>query len=179
MRATDRSTVAPLAFLCPHTVVARRSPPSAQGASEVCFLPVKKQTECPRAIRPRVKRSPQLCGDCRTQAAAIQKIVCKRACIVAEAAKGARGKAKGFSPNGCAQRGWRSANMWRLATLSRTRTDTDRRYWNPRLDVGHGNPERPVRPVRQSAAGRAFAADFLEKNEKKQLLLKEKSGIII
>ena len=91
---------APQSFQCPHTVVARRSPPSAQGASEAVFLPVKKTAECTRAIRPRGKRTPQLCGARLPQAAVIQKIVCKHACICAEAAKGVRGKAKGFSPNG-------------------------------------------------------------------------------
>ena len=49
-------------------------------------------------------RCSQLCGDRLQQAAVIQKIVCKHACFFAEAAKGVRGKAKGFSPIGCAQR---------------------------------------------------------------------------
>ena len=47
---------------CPHTLIASGSPASAQGASEIFFLPVKKKIECTRALRPRVKRSPQLCG---------------------------------------------------------------------------------------------------------------------
>ena len=40
--------------------VASGSPASAQGASEAFILPVKMNAECPRAIRPRVKRSPYL-----------------------------------------------------------------------------------------------------------------------
>ena len=92
--------MAPLALLRQQTAVARRSPPSAQGASEAFILPVKMNAECTRAIRPRGKRPPQHCGGRLPQAAVIQRIVCKRACFSAEAAKGVRGKAKGFSPNG-------------------------------------------------------------------------------
>ena len=47
---------------CPHTLIASGSPASAQGASEALLLPVKNNAECTRALRPRVKRSPQLCG---------------------------------------------------------------------------------------------------------------------
>ena len=43
-----------------HPLRASGSPASAQGASEVGFLPVKKPTECTRALRPRVKRPPQV-----------------------------------------------------------------------------------------------------------------------
>ena len=51
---------APLTLLCTHTVVASGPPASAQGASEVFFLLVKKKTECPRAARSRVKCLPLL-----------------------------------------------------------------------------------------------------------------------
>ena len=41
---------------CQLTLIASGSPASAQGASEIFFLPVKKKIECTRALRPRVKR---------------------------------------------------------------------------------------------------------------------------
>ena len=47
-----------------------------------------------RALRPRVKRLPQLCGGRRTQAARNQRIVCKRARVVTHAARGSGEGAK-------------------------------------------------------------------------------------
>ena len=37
-------------------------PRARRGRARQSFLPVKKDAECTRALRPRVKRSPQLCG---------------------------------------------------------------------------------------------------------------------
>ena len=114
--------------VCPHTLRASGSPASAQGASEVLFLLVKKKTECPRAIRPRVQWSPYLIrrplnAGRRNSKDRLQTRLNRCA------SKGVRGKA--FPPNGalCAP-GVRGVARRRRAgeprIKRRTRIDTDK-----------------------------------------------------
>ena len=83
----------------PHTLCARRSPPSAQGASEVFFLQRKKQkTECPRALRPRVKPLPYLIRRRLNAGRSNVKKQYKRLRFSPTPKKGCGEKRRGFSP---------------------------------------------------------------------------------
>ena len=85
----------------PHTLCARRSPPSAQGASEVFFLQRKKQkTECPRALRPRVKPLPYLIRRRLNAGRSNVKKQYKRSRFSPTPKKGCGEKRRGFSPRG-------------------------------------------------------------------------------